>query len=180
MRANQYDHLDDRVNRFYIAYDAPGKRRAIFEEQDVITPGRQFRQYIELGMENTIYEINLTLKTCTKTPMRRPWRNYGIPPNATFETEYYIGGPGEMFSAQEWSDRVPLRTREHWIGVFTLKGCYPVREVIIADYEQVNSTITTNLYDIVDGITNPDDFIPPQECSQAKWVSRPAGKMPYF
>lgn len=40
-RASQYDHLDDRLNRYYIAYDAVNKRRAIFEEQNVITPGRQ-------------------------------------------------------------------------------------------------------------------------------------------
>ena len=40
-RATQYDHLDDRLNRYYIAYDATNKRRAIFEEQNVIVPGRQ-------------------------------------------------------------------------------------------------------------------------------------------
>jgi len=180
MRANEYDHLDDRINRWFIAYDAANKRRSLIEEQDVILPGRQFRQYIEIGQESLVYEINLTLKTCSKVAMRRPWRPYAIPVNATFETEYSVGGPGESFNAQEWSDRIPLRSREYWIGVFTLQNCYPVREVIIADYEQVNSTITTNYYDIVAGITNPDDFIPPEYCSQAKWMPRTARKLPFF
>ena len=40
-RATQYDHLDDRLNRYYIAYDATNKRRVIFEEQNVIVPGKQ-------------------------------------------------------------------------------------------------------------------------------------------
>ncbi|KAK7113118.1 mammalian ependymin-related protein 1-like [Littorina saxatilis] len=179
-RASQYDHKDDQMNRFYVAYDATNKRRAIFEEQNVIVPGRQFREFLEIGSENVMYEINLTLKTCTKIPMRRPWRVYGIPPNATFENEYYIGGPGEEVFAQEWSDRIPLRQREFWVGVFSLNNCYPIREVIIADYEQVNSTITTNFYDIVQGIPNPNDFLVPAECQTAEWAPHASVKVPYL
>ena len=40
-RANQYDHMYDTLTRYYIAYDATNKRRAIFEEQNVVVPGRQ-------------------------------------------------------------------------------------------------------------------------------------------
>ena len=72
----------------------------------------RFFEFLELANENVMYEINLTLKTCKRIPMRRPWRAYGIPPNATFETEYYVGGPGEEVFAQEWSDRIPMRQRE--------------------------------------------------------------------
>ena len=74
--------------------------------------GHRFREFLELANENVMYEINLTLKTCKRIPMQRKWHAYGIPSNATFESEYYIGGPGEEVFAQEWSDRIPLRRRE--------------------------------------------------------------------
>jgi hypothetical protein len=31
----------DQYNKWYVAYDAQNKRRALFEEQNVMTPGRQ-------------------------------------------------------------------------------------------------------------------------------------------
>lgn len=176
-RASQYDHLEDQYNRWYLSYDAVNKRRAYFEEQNVFVPGKQFLEYLELAQLNIIYEINLTQKTCKKDTMSRPWHPFGIPLNATFENEFYIGGPGEQIFAQEWSDRIPMRQRELWLGVFTVNNCYPVREVIIADYEQVNSTITTEIYDVVLGIINPNDFIPPAECNTAQWgrIKHPFG-----
>ena len=73
----------------------------------------------------------------------------------------------------------PVPTGEYWTGVFSLRNCYPIREVVIADYEQVNSTITTNFFDIVLGISNPDDFIPPPQCQQAQW-GLPSVKVPYL
>ncbi|XP_025104144.1 mammalian ependymin-related protein 1-like [Pomacea canaliculata] len=175
-RASQYDHLDDVINRYVVVYDAVNQRRAIFEEQNVVNPGRQFREYLILNNLNVLYEINLTLKTCRRS-VPQPWRPYGIPPNATFETEYYIGGPGEQLLAQEWSDRIPYRQREYWIGAFSVLNCYPIREVIIAN-GQVNSTVSTNFYDTVEGILNPDDFLPPAECQNATWVKPDMIKVP--
>ena len=72
-----------------------------------------------------------------------------------------------------------VQTGEYWIGVFSLNNCFPIREVVIADYEQVNSTITTDFYDVVLGISNPNDFIPPPECQQAKW-EKPSVRVPYL
>ncbi|ESP01905.1 hypothetical protein LOTGIDRAFT_151437 [Lottia gigantea] len=167
-RANQYNHEDDIFNRYFIAYDAINKRQAIFEEENVIIPGRQFHEFLILNNENVMYDYNLKTKTCTKS-IPRPWRNFAIPPNATFENEFSIGGPSEMVYAQEWSDRIPFRQREMWLGVFSLKDCYPIREVVIAN-SNITQTITTNFYDIVQGITNPDDFIPPTECLNAEWA----------
>ncbi|XP_076449815.1 mammalian ependymin-related protein 1-like [Babylonia areolata] len=178
-RSTQFDHLDGRINRFYMAYDAVNRRRVLFEEQNVVTPGKQFREYLELAYENVLYEINLTLKTCSKSPLRRPWRPYGIPPNATFENEFYMGGPGEEIYAQEWSDRIPYRKREFWVGTFSLKNCYPIKEVLIPDYETLNTTITTDFFDIVAGIVNPNDFIPPPECMHAKWAP-PSKSAPFL
>ncbi|KAK6166543.1 hypothetical protein SNE40_023204 [Patella caerulea] len=168
MRASQYNHADDIINRYYITYDAVNKRKVIFEEENIVFPGRQFHEFLILNNENIQYDYNLKTKQCTKS-IPRPWRNYGIPPNATFENEFYIGGPSEQVYAQEWSDRIPLRQREMWVGVLSLKDCYPISEVIVGDYN-VTDSITTNFYDTVQGITNPDDFIPPSECLNAVWA----------
>ncbi|XP_041373967.1 mammalian ependymin-related protein 1-like [Gigantopelta aegis] len=167
MRASQYNHEDDVMNRFFIAYDAVNKRKVIFEEENVLMPGRQLHEFLILNNVNIEYDFNMKTKECRKS-IPRPWRPFGIPSNATFEDEFYIGGPGEEVFAQDWSDRVPYSRREMWIGTFSLKHCYPIREVLVAG-EQVNTSITTNFHDIVDGIPNPGDFIPPPECEQAKW-----------
>lgn len=66
---------------------------------------------------------------------------------------------------------------EYWIGAFSVLNCYPIREVIIAN-GQVNSTVSTNFYDTVEGILNPDDFLPPAECQNATWVKPDMIKVP--
>lgn len=168
-RMSQYNHGDDTIRRFIWVYDSENKREVLFEEMDAFTPGRKFYEYLIFSKENIMYTFDLRTHECSKSTPRRPWRDFGIPNNATFENEYTIGGPGEAFLAQEWSDRIPFRSSERWIGVFTLNECYPVREVIIAN-ENVTETTTTNFYDTVMGIPNPNDFIPPRECMNATYA----------
>ena len=64
------------------------------------------------------------------------------------------------------------------MGVYSLNNCFPIREVLIADYEEMNSTISYDFYDVVLGV-DPSDFIPPNECNQASWA-KPTSKAPYF
>lgn len=58
-----------------------------------------------------MYKVDLNSKVCTKSESG-PFRPIGIHPNATFEDEFYFGGPGEEVFATEWSDRVPFRKRK--------------------------------------------------------------------
>ncbi|XP_046574888.1 mammalian ependymin-related protein 1-like [Haliotis rubra] len=167
-RGMEINHVDDVIRRFIIGYDATNKRRVMFEEEREIIPGRQLHEYLVLNNDNVAYDFNMKTKECTKS-VPATWRDFGIPPNATFENEYYIGGPGEEVYAQEWSDRIPFRQREAWLGSFTLNGCYPIDSLIIGPEETPNDTVTMRFYDIVDGIPDPNDFIPPPECLQAKW-----------
>ncbi len=37
------------------------------------------------------YEFNFKTRKCVKNAITRPWRNFGVPPNATFYGESYIG-----------------------------------------------------------------------------------------
>ena len=71
----------------------------------------RLHEFLILNNANIEYDFNMKTKECRKsTP--RPWRPFAIPSNATFEDEFYIGGPGEEVFAQDWSDRVPYSKRE--------------------------------------------------------------------
>ncbi|XP_064597915.1 uncharacterized protein LOC135464419 [Liolophura sinensis] len=167
-RVAQYNHAQDYERKFIFTYDEPNRRIVVFEEDLVVIPGKKFYEYLILNNENVLYTINIKTRECTRsTP--QPWRSWGIPQNATFEDEYTVGGPGEEIFVTEWSDRIPLRRREFWIGSFSNKNCYPIRTVVIAN-ANITDTVTTNYYDIIEGIPNPNDFVPPPECNQAKFV----------
>ncbi|KAL5005716.1 hypothetical protein ScPMuIL_016874 [Solemya velum] len=170
-RASVYDHDRNQLDRFLIAYDEVNHRKVLFEEQLVVIPGRRFFEFLTFNNENLMYTVNLREKTCTKS-VPRPWRDYGIPPDATFELEYTMGGPGESFMVQDWSDRIPLKKTETWFGSFTLTNCYPVSQVTI-DRENLTETSTTMFYDFVTGLPDPDIFIPPPECNNATWSEPP-------
>ncbi|KAK3082988.1 hypothetical protein FSP39_010959 [Pinctada imbricata] len=167
-RISQYNHGTDTINRFIIQYDAINERWVLFEEMDAFSPGRRFYEYLILTRENVEYKFDQRSHECTKAPAR-PWRAFGIPPNGTFENEFTLGGPGEMFVAQQWSDRVPLRTNAQILVDVTLINCFPLKEVLISN-NNVTQTTTTDFYDVLEGNPNPNDFVPPKECLTAKQV----------
>merc|ERR1719234_526125 len=137
---------------------------------DNFTPGRRFYEYLTFAKEKVEYKFDLRSHECTKAPSR-PWRNFQIPPNATFEDEFVLGGPGESFTVQEWSDRVPFRRSATVFFQTTVVNCYPVKEVLINN-NNITQTVTTDFYDIVRGIPNPNDFILPRECLQPKYIQK--------
>lgn len=163
-RAHQYNHEFTTFRRFDAEYDAMGEKIAFDEvEESGPAPGRQYYRIIILHRENIAYEYNRQTKVCKKGDAG-PFFPFAVPENATFEAEYYVGGPGEELEAVEWSDRSATR-RETWIGVFSRFNCYPVRTFLINGRN--NETLTTRIYDLVQGIVDPELFIPPQECLQA-------------
>lgn len=42
-----------------------------------------------------MYRLNLRTRQCNVTGLSRPWHPYGIPPEATFEGEAYIGASAQ-------------------------------------------------------------------------------------
>lgn len=67
-------------------------------------------EYLLLDNQHIIYVFNFETKVCTKS-VPSPFGPMGIRPNATFEDEFYIGGPGEAAYATQWSDRIPGQKR---------------------------------------------------------------------
>lgn len=67
--------------------------------------------------QNIMYTIDLKSGECSKS-IPPPWRPVEIPPNATFEAELTIGGPGESITVTEWSNRIPLKKCMQFISIF--------------------------------------------------------------
>lgn len=136
-----------------------------------------------------MFQIDQKTKDCSKIALTEAWDPFDIPDNSTFEDQYIIGGPGDNVEAQEWSDRKPARQRESefssfstfilvqrlkracvspdetWVGVYTLKDCYPVQETYTK-----NSSVTTStrFFNLQLGISDPDVFTPPSTCQSAR------------
>lgn len=54
---------------------------------------------------------------------------------------------------------------ETWVGIYTLKDCYPVQETYTR-----NSSVTTStrFFNLQLGISDPEVFTPPSTCQSAK------------
>ena len=109
------------------------------------------------------YEIDQTAKTCKKGPIpsKYSWHAFGIPENATFETEITLGAGEHTITATDW--KMPAYDHPQgweWYGSFSLGSCVPIREVVAVN---VSSAITREFYDITLGV-DPNDFIPPSYC----------------
>ncbi|XP_026988842.2 mammalian ependymin-related protein 1 [Tachysurus fulvidraco] len=163
-RTVQYDHSTGRNTRASVAYDAVNQRIRVFEQKTGHTPCKKFFEYIYLFKSGVFFQIEQVTKACAKLNLTEAWDPYDIPMNSTYEDQYFIGGPGDMIEVQEWSDRKHARKDETWVGVYTLKDCYPVHET----YTKNSSvTTTTRFFDLEPGISDPDVFIPPSTCTSA-------------
>jgi hypothetical protein len=162
--AVQYSHESTTFRFFDAAYDNQGQRFAFWEREDSgPAPGRQYYHIVILHKENIVYEYNRQSQVCRKS-QAGPFHPFGVPPNGRFEAEYYVGGPGEDVEAVEWSDRSDVRS-ESWLGVFSRINCYPIRTWIRND--QTNQTVHTQIFNLVQGITNPSIFEPEAACQNA-------------
>nr|XP_014352870.1 PREDICTED: mammalian ependymin-related protein 1 isoform X2 [Latimeria chalumnae] len=125
----------------------------------------RFFEYIYLFQEKVMFQIEQVTKLCSKLPLLEAWDPFDIPSNSTYEDQYYIGGPDDQIEVQEWSDRKPGRKYETWVGVYTVKDCYPVQETYTRNY---SVTTSTRFFDLKLGISDPTVFTPPSSCQTAK------------
>ncbi|XP_029380838.1 mammalian ependymin-related protein 1 isoform X2 [Echeneis naucrates] len=125
----------------------------------------RFFEYIYLYQSMVMFQIDQKTKDCSKIALTEAWDPFDIPDNSTFEDQYFIGGPGDNVEVQEWSDRKPARQHETWVGVYTLKDCYPVQETYTR-----NSSVTTStrFFNLQLGISDPSVFTPPSTCQTAR------------
>ncbi|XP_034268617.1 mammalian ependymin-related protein 1 isoform X2 [Pantherophis guttatus] len=130
-----------------------------------LNSANRFFEYIYLYKDAVMYQIEQLTKLCSKISLSEPWDPYDIPDNSTYEDQYYIGGPSDQIMVQEWSDRKPARKFENWVGVYTVKDCYPVQETYTKNY---SVTTSTRFFDLKLGISDPSVFSPPSTCQTAQ------------
>uniref|UniRef100_A0A3Q3MP76 Mammalian ependymin-related protein 1 n=1 Tax=Labrus bergylta TaxID=56723 RepID=A0A3Q3MP76_9LABR len=109
--------------------------------------GSRFFEYIFLYQSLVMFQIDQKTKDCSKIALTEAWDPFDIPANSTFE------------------DQKPARQHETWVGVYTLKDCYPVQETYVR-----NSSVTTStrFFNLQLGISDPDVFTPPSTCQSAR------------
>ncbi|XP_064202915.1 mammalian ependymin-related protein 1 [Anguilla rostrata] len=164
-RSVEYDHKTGRNTRAMVSYDGQNQRIRVLEEKRGHVPCKKFFEYIYLFKSAVLFQIEQVTQQCSKIPLTQTWDPYDIPENSTYEDQYFIGGPGDMIEVQEWSDRKPARKNEAWVGVYTVKDCYPVQETYTR-----NSSVTTStrFFDLQLGISDPEVFTPPTTCQSAR------------
>ncbi|XP_012708976.2 mammalian ependymin-related protein 1 [Fundulus heteroclitus] len=160
-----YDHNTGRNSRAAVSYDGQNQRIRVLQQHKKHTPCQRFFEYIYLYQSKVMFQIDQKTKECSKIALTEAWDPFDIPKNSTFEDQYIIGGPGDNVEVQEWSDRKPARQHEAWVGVYTLKDCYPVQETYTK-----NSTVTTStrFLSLQLGISDPKVFTPPLTCQSSR------------
>ncbi|XP_077363477.1 mammalian ependymin-related protein 1 [Festucalex cinctus] len=160
-----YDHGTGRNNRAAVSYDAQKQRLRVLQQHKKHTPCQRYFELIYLYESKLLFQIDQKTGECAKLELTEAWDPFDIPDNSTFEDQYIIGGPGDNVEVQEWSDRKPARKHETWVGVYTLRDCYPVQETYVK-----NSSVTTStrFFNLQLGISDPDVFTPPPACQSAR------------
>ncbi|XP_027951125.1 mammalian ependymin-related protein 1 [Zalophus californianus] len=160
-----YRQSSGRNSRALLSYDGLNQRVRVLDERKALIPCKRLFEYILLYKDGVMFQIEQATKQCSKITLTEPWDPLDIPQNATFEDQYSIGGPQEQITVQEWSDRKSARSYETWIGIYTVKDCYPVQETFTKNYSVI---LSTRFFDIQLGIKDPSVFIPPSTCQAAQ------------
>ncbi|XP_016054636.1 PREDICTED: mammalian ependymin-related protein 1 [Miniopterus natalensis] len=160
-----YRQSSGRNSRALLSYDGLNRRVRVLDERKALVPCRRLFEYILLYKDGVMFQIEQATKQCSKITLTDPWDPLDIPQNSTFEDQYSIGGPQEQITVQEWSDRKSARSYETWIGIYTVKDCYPVQETFTKNYSVI---LSTRFFDIQLGIKDPSVFIPPSTCQTAQ------------
>ncbi|XP_026358911.2 mammalian ependymin-related protein 1 isoform X1 [Ursus americanus] len=160
-----YRQSSGRNSRALLSYDGLNQRVRVLDERKALIPCKRLFEYILLYKDGVMFQIEQATKQCSKITLTEPWDPLDIPQNATFEDQYSIGGPQEQITVQEWSDRKSARSYETWIGIYTVKDCYPVQETFTKNYSVI---LSTRFFDIQLGIKDPSVFIPPSTCQTAQ------------
>lgn len=162
----EYDPIRQDRTRARIWYDAVYQRERIIEEYTLGTDD-EFYDILYLHSQQIQYVFSFKNKTCTKTPIDRPWRNFGIPANATSLGESYLGSsavPNANLLTTIWQDTETdsQGNKYEYMGVWTYEACLPVTITYFSDNAKFNTHVT--FVDIIPGIDDPNAFIPRKEC----------------
>ncbi|KAJ8276350.1 hypothetical protein COCON_G00081020 [Conger conger] len=145
-----------------VTYDALGKRIRL-RAQGVEHNQSFYEDVLMLFREGVVYQISYKNQTCTKKPMDMPFQPIEIPQDATLQSQIILGsssGPGQGLLVNNWMGEFPGQKVKYYM-MFTEFGCIPV-STLYTSHEA--GLILLSFFDIVIGIEDPQDFIPPDFC----------------
>jgi len=165
--AMQFDHKLQFARRGHFAYDAREERTSIFEEVMNNTNDDYFH-VIELFRERKRFRFNLKTKVCTVEQINHRFHRIEIPRNASFRGEAIIGtnafdNAGLLTTHWHHHDK---QAKTEWFGVFTPReiGCVPIGDEF---HDEQIGHMSTQFFDVVLGIGDPNIFIPESQCPRA-------------
>lgn len=151
--------------KFY--YDAIGQnvRVIAYGKEDNKTI---FADRLLLFREGVKYDIHYHNQTCVKAALKEPFIPIEVPHDAHFLHQLVMGSssrPGEGLLVNNWEGTVP-QSKEYYFTSFTEFGCLPIYSTYFT--EKMDVDIITSFYDLVNGIDDPEVFIPPSFCDSVE------------
>jgi hypothetical protein len=150
--------------RGHFAQDANLERIALVE---AVMNGTNQNYYHEIHLfrERRRYRIDLKSKVCTVEHSDMRFRPFHIPHNSSFVGEAYVGTnafPDAGVLTTHW-EMHNKQEHWHWFGSFTGRevGCVPVMDHF---HDEKVGGVTTQFFDVVLGIGDPNIFVPPSSC----------------
>jgi hypothetical protein len=165
---SRYIEYNDRLG-FYLngnlSYDATNQRQRIVYFVDVLSWEARYDS-IYLFNENVKYVYSLTSQKCYKRPLKYAWKDLGVPKEAKFGRQSYLGAPSipnENLLTNVWYGPITDRHGRniYYSGRFTPTSCLPVQ---IFYMSKLLGTTALNFIDISPGIANDQVFVPRPEC----------------
>lgn len=100
----QFDEEKALFGRGHYSYDSIYKRERIIDEY-TLQNDREAFDTLRLYNQNIEFNFHLRTRICTKSQIQVPWKNFGLPDNATSYGESYIGSsafPNAFVLATIW------------------------------------------------------------------------------
>lgn len=144
-----------------LSYDTQFQRIRIKEEVREGTGQEEFYDELFLHEQQIGYRLNLKTKKCDKFSLKEPFPFIGVPSDAHFDGEGYIGTSG-VVGAGVLVDLYTADTqRGRYAGTWTQIDCFPVSDTYIS---RRTGIVHWSFFDVTLGISDPNVFIPPPEC----------------
>jgi hypothetical protein len=176
-QTHRFNYAKNVLERGEVVYDARGER--LFETETfkgVDNPGEKSYEILYLFAEGVHYKVDRETRECygpIAIPNHQRFSRFGVAKNATFHAAVTEGVTPNVIDIHQFGIRNQPNfdgsTQSAWYHV-TAAECMPTQIFhfyTIKDQPDVldlEKSETTNFYDVVLGIEDPNVFIPPRDC----------------
>ncbi|KAM3857842.1 ependymin-like [Diretmus argenteus] len=117
-----------------------------------------------------LYKINHQNRSCCKKRLCAGFHPLAIPGDASFLGQVVLGsssGPGQGVWVNTWAGEREAKKspKVQYMSTVTEYGCIPISTLFHSDRR---GWVITSFFDNVEGIADPDRFVPPSYCEDAR------------